>query len=284
MLGWLTAPPPVDPDACRAAANAVPSECGDAFAALFDEISRSDADQDAADVEGRVSAIVASCEWAADVVADACRPAPRFPAVARFAAAFGFGPEGAEGAEGAEDEEATSEATSEGTSEGTSEETAPAPSSECKAAKAALKKPCEDDPAEAANDLAEGHISALEAARRIAKAAEECAAQSERVARACEGPFNPPVTEDLDAEDDEHHREHRRGRARRDEEFERMDFETANDACGSAVAEMKMECASAAMAAAAAEGLDIPERAAAYARAAEECAEEAKDVVDACLD
>ena len=85
-LGWLTAPPPVDPDACRAAANAVPSECGDAFAALFDEISRSDADEDAADVEGRVSAIVASCEWAADVVADACRPAPRFPAVARVAA------------------------------------------------------------------------------------------------------------------------------------------------------------------------------------------------------
>ena len=63
-----------------------------------------------------------------------------------------------------------------------------------------------------------------------------------------------------------------------------MDFETANDACGSEVAEMKTECASAAMAAAAAEGLDIPERAAAYARAAEECAEEAKDVVDACLD
>ena len=273
MLGWLTAPPPVDPDACRAAANAVPSKCGDAFAALFDEISRSDADEDAADVEGRVSAIVASCEGAADVVADACHPAPRFPAVARFAAAFGFGPEGAEGAE---DEEATSEATS----EGTSEETAPAPSSECKAAKAALNKPCEDDPAEAANDLAEGHISALEAARRIAKAAEECAAQSERVARACEGPFNPPAAEDLDAEDDEH----RRGRARRDEDFERMDFETANDACGSTVAEMKMEFASAAMAAAAAEGLDIPERAAAYARAAEECAEDAKDVVDACLD
>ena len=45
-----------------------------------------------------------------------------------------------------------------------------------------------------------------------------------------------------------------------------------------------MECASAVMAAADAEGLDIPERAAAYARAAEECAEEAKDVVDACLD
>ena len=62
-----------------------------------------------------------------------------------------------------------------------------------------------------------------------------------------------------------------------------MDFETANDACGSAVVEMKMECASAVMAAADAEGLDIPERAAAYARAAEECAEEAKDVVDACL-
>ena len=139
-------------------------------------------------------------------------------------------------------------------------------------------------PAEAANDLAEGHISALEAARRrVRKAAEECARSPTRVARACAG--SPSAADRqpklLDAEDDA---STVADLLRRDEGFERMDFETANDACGSTVAEMKMEPASRRPAAAAAEGLDIPERAAAYARAAEECAEEAKDVVDACLD
>ena len=100
-----------------------------------------------------------------------------------------------------------------GGDDATSEETAPAPDPKCEAAKAAMKKPCEDDPAKAANDLAKGDISALEAARRIAKAAEECAAQTERVAEACEGPFNPPAAENLgeeedDDDDDEHRRKH----------------------------------------------------------------------------